>query len=60
MALVLSSVRRQLDLDTWAGYRTRSIHPDCENGAVNIIPNAFGEKPILKLMFGATIRAAER
>ena len=25
-----------------------------------IIPNAFGEKPVLKLMFGAKIRAAER
>jgi hypothetical protein len=23
-------------------------------------PNAFGEKPVLKLMFGAMIRAAER
>jgi Transposase, Mutator family len=25
-----------------------------------IIPNGFGEKPVLKLMFGALIRAAER
>ncbi|WP_353806809.1 transposase [Mesorhizobium sp.] len=25
-----------------------------------LIPNAFGEKPVLKLMFGAMIRAAER
>jgi hypothetical protein len=27
---------------------------------LKIIPNGFGEKPILKLMFGALIRAAER
>lgn len=27
---------------------------------LKIIPNAFGEKPVLKLMFGAMIRAAER
>src|SRR3984957_17963622 len=26
----------------------------------NIIPNAFGERAVLKLMFGALIRAAER
>jgi putative transposase len=25
-----------------------------------IMPNGFGEKPVLKLMFGALIRAAER
>ena len=25
-----------------------------------IIPNAFGERPVLKLMFGAVTRAAER
>ena len=29
-------------------------------GRLKIIPNAFGEKPVLKLMFGAMIRAAER
>jgi len=27
---------------------------------LKIIPNAFGENPVLKLMFGAMIRAAER
>ena len=27
---------------------------------MKIIPNGFGEKPVLKLMFGALIRAAER
>ena len=27
---------------------------------MKIIPNAFGEKPVLKLMFAAIIRAAER
>ena len=27
---------------------------------MKIIPNTFGEKPVLKLMFGAMIRAAER
>jgi transposase-like protein len=27
---------------------------------LKIIPNAWGEKPVLKLMFGAMIRAAER
>ncbi len=27
---------------------------------MKIIPNAFGEKPVLKLMFGAMTRAAER
>jgi transposase-like protein len=31
-----------------------------ERRRLKIIPNAFGEKPILKLMFGAMIRAAER
>jgi hypothetical protein len=27
---------------------------------LKIVPNGFGEKPALKLMFGAMIRAAER
>ena len=27
---------------------------------LKIIPNGFGEKPVLKLMFGALVRAAER
>ncbi len=27
---------------------------------MKIIPNAFGERPVLKLMFGAMTRAAER
>jgi hypothetical protein len=27
---------------------------------LKIIPNGFGEKPVLKLMFSAVIRAAER
>ena len=31
-----------------------------ERRRLKIIPNAFGEKTVLKLMFGATIRAAER
>ena len=31
-----------------------------ERPQLKIIPNAFGEEPVLKLMFGATIRAAER
>ncbi len=31
-----------------------------ERRRLKIIPNAFGEKPVLKLMFGAKIRAAER
>lgn len=29
-------------------------------GRLKIVPNAFGEKAVLKLMFGAMIRAAER
>ena len=31
-----------------------------ERRRLKIIPNAFGEKPVLKLMFGAMIRAANR
>src|SRR5512132_1125748 len=31
-----------------------------ERRRLKIIANAFGEKPVLKLMFGAMIRAAER
>jgi putative transposase len=31
-----------------------------ERRRLKIIPNAFGEKPVLRLMFGAMIRAAER
>jgi hypothetical protein len=31
-----------------------------ERRRLQIIPNGFGEKPVLKLMFGALIRAAER
>jgi len=31
-----------------------------ERRRLKIIPNAFGEKPVLKFMFGAMIRAAER
>ncbi len=31
-----------------------------ERRRLTIIPNGFGEKPVLKLMFGALIRAAER
>jgi hypothetical protein len=31
-----------------------------ERRRIKIIPNAFGEKAVLKLMFGAMIRAAER
>jgi hypothetical protein len=29
-------------------------------GRLEIIPNSFGEKPVLKLMFAALVRAAER
>ena len=39
---------------------TRSAAPSEERRRLKIIPNAFGEKPVLKLMFGAMIRAAER
>ena len=31
-----------------------------ERWRLKIVPNGFGEKPVLKLMFGALIRAAER
>ncbi len=31
-----------------------------ERRRLKIIPNDFGQKPVLKLMFGALIRAAER
>jgi hypothetical protein len=31
-----------------------------ERRRLKIIPNAFGERPVLKLMVGAMIRAAER
>ena len=31
-----------------------------ERRRLKIVPNGFGEKPVLKLMFGALIRAAER
>ncbi len=31
-----------------------------ERRRLKIIPNAWGERPVLKLMFGAMIRAAER
>lgn len=31
-----------------------------ERRRLKIIPNGFGEKPVLKLMFGAMIRASER
>ena len=31
-----------------------------ERRRLKIIPNAFGERPVLKLMFGAMIRAADR
>jgi transposase-like protein len=31
-----------------------------ERRRLKIIPNGFGDKPVLKLMFGAMIRAAER
>ena len=31
-----------------------------ERRRLKIIPNGFGEKPVMKLMFGALIRAAER
>jgi hypothetical protein len=44
-----------------------TLHQDDESpraavrrGAPAIIPNGFGEKPMLKLMFGALIRAADR
>ena len=31
-----------------------------ERRRLKIIPNGFGEKPVLKLMFGVLVRAAER
>jgi len=31
-----------------------------ERRHLKIVPNAFGERPVLKLMYGAMIRAAER
>ena len=31
-----------------------------ERRRLKIIPNAFGERPVMKLMFGAMTRAAER
>ncbi|MBV8107870.1 MAG: transposase [Hyphomicrobiales bacterium] len=31
-----------------------------ERRRLKIVPNGFGEKPVLKLIFGALIRAAER
>jgi putative transposase len=31
-----------------------------ERRRLKIVPNAFGERAVLKLMFGALIRAAER
>jgi putative transposase len=31
-----------------------------ERRRLKIVPNAFGERPVLKLMYGAMIRAAER
>jgi len=31
-----------------------------ERRCLKIVPNSFSEKPVLKLMFGALIRAAER
>ncbi len=31
-----------------------------ERRRLKIVPNGFGEKPVLELMFGALIRAAER
>jgi putative transposase len=31
-----------------------------ERRRLKIIPNGFGEKPVLKLMFGALVRAADR
>ncbi len=31
-----------------------------ERRRLKLIPNAFGEKPVLKLMFAAMTRAAER
>jgi len=31
-----------------------------ERRPLKIIPDAFGENPVLKLMFGAMVRAAER
>ena len=42
-----------------SGYGRRSSYCACAL-RLKIIPNAFGEKPVLKLMFAAMIRAAER
>jgi len=38
----------------------RSTRTREERRRLKIIPNGFGEKPVLKLMFGALVRAAER
>jgi hypothetical protein len=35
-------------------------HPAGESDAIRLIPNAFGERADLKLIFGALIRDAER
>ena len=39
---------------------TRLIYKLLSRRRLKIIPNAFGEKAVLKLMFSAMIRAAER
>jgi hypothetical protein len=48
-AILVASIIR--DQNSWAPYARRRL---------KIIPNAFGERAVLKLMFGALIRAAER
>ena len=57
----------RIEADRAAGYR-RAIRTTNllerlfveERRRLKIIPNAFGERAVLKLMFGALIRAAER
>src|SRR3954465_14321478 len=44
-------IPRRTDLERLFGEERRRL---------KIIPNGFGEKPVLKLMFGALVRAAER
>jgi hypothetical protein len=43
----------------WTGPLPRASNVE-ERRRLKIIPNAFGERAVLKLMFGALIRAAKR
>ena len=61
--------RSEARRDTRAGHYERKLQTKAnllerlfveERRRLKIIPNAFGERAVLKLMFGALIRAAER